>query len=231
MNIIAWDAAYCLFPMATLEHHCALQTAHSWGDEENQEDNISTKTRAALRKYAQRGFQTSPVFGRTPENHALYLPGQIRRVNDAHSWTVRLDCAGVDPHAAPFEWDPVLMNSFKLWCSASGAQTRVKMDFRPTSSELFKYHYLISGSDQPYFKAFVLFCEAQGPREYARPSPGQSGETYWDWCVVRELKKRIRSLICHSEVLMSSCLRYKLCSLKFKTKIARRCSGGEAGLM
>lgn len=82
MNVITHDAAYSLYPYATFELNSALVLTRDG----------SARTKAALEKYASRGFRMldprSPSSTYNAQEVARFFVGGRRQVDDCHSWIV-----------------------------------------------------------------------------------------------------------------------------------------------
>lgn len=80
--MIAHDAAYSLYPYATFELNSALVLTRDG----------SARTKAALKKYASRGFRMldprSPSPTYDAQEVARFFVGRHRRVDDRHSWII-----------------------------------------------------------------------------------------------------------------------------------------------
>lgn len=150
MNFISWHKAYCLYPLATLEHRKGLRRRKHW---QPAEEELHESDRLALAKYADRGFSIVRV-GQRPAEDRLYLPNVVRRVGDAHCWTIPLDCTGVTDSAPYPSWDPVEGNTFQL--TAKKFQLTANFAFRVTISYRTKYHYLIA--DKGFMDVFAQLC-------------------------------------------------------------------------
>lgn len=116
MNVISYDAAYCLFPRATLEERRSLL---SWSSEAR-----SVRREEALNKYSARGFHMLEFLDDdvhfTPEQHRVF-PFGPRWLGDAHTWTIRLTSSanGVlppppNPYSPAGSQDPVALTSFSM---------------------------------------------------------------------------------------------------------------------
>lgn len=83
MNVIAWDYAYCLYPLATLEYREAIFTGH------NLPPSSSLKIDAIMEKYTSRRFT---IFTKINNRSTLEKFGGVRRrlVGDNYTWVLRL---------------------------------------------------------------------------------------------------------------------------------------------
>ncbi|KAH7916548.1 hypothetical protein BJ138DRAFT_1139306 [Hygrophoropsis aurantiaca] len=167
MNIIAFDAAYSLYPRATFCERSALQMREP-GDGEHA---------LAMAKYSIRGWT---LLSKVLPTNKLFKPYKMRSVGDSFTWTIPLDITGVQlrpaltPNSKIFTWDPVVHNSWKL----KYGRTKMYADYRPVVSTRFRYNYL--ATDEDLFKAMSAFLTAQ----VLLFSPAEKDNwTWWDYIV------------------------------------------------
>jgi len=104
MNIIAFNAAYSLYPHTTFEERTALLMT----------DDVS-RAATAMAKYSIRGwtFTHHPI----PNKSQHYHIGKMRSVNDSMTWRIPLSLDGIQtrgflsPTSPPFTIDPIQPNT------------------------------------------------------------------------------------------------------------------------
>ncbi|RPD65292.1 hypothetical protein L226DRAFT_567445 [Lentinus tigrinus ALCF2SS1-7] len=105
INVITHDAAYSLYPYATFELSSALVLTR----------DKSKRTKAALDKYASRGFRMldprSPSATFDAQEVAHFFVGLHRQVDDGHSWVIPFrNAAKTLPQGSPLENDDAHYN-------------------------------------------------------------------------------------------------------------------------
>jgi hypothetical protein len=104
MNVISWDAAYCMYPRASLEDRIAL-LAHRSGRK---------TTSRAYQKYQDRGFTMIKSFAKGDRA----FPTKSRWIDDEHSWVIQLpDVDWTGPTTAlsvSMSKDPVAATNWRL---------------------------------------------------------------------------------------------------------------------
>lgn len=163
MNIITFNAAYCLFPRATLEEHQSLLSCSSKG--------IYRKRGQALVKYMHRGFD---IAFRVPAERVNCrrpsFPLGWRWLDDENTWVLPLDIVDVisppatAPDSRPLRHDPSVVCN---WRMQYGTNRGAVMHFSVMKSDLLRYRYLIVDQDLSAHLSrsmTVLYKEAQ-PRQ------------------------------------------------------------------
>ncbi|KAG1891198.1 hypothetical protein F4604DRAFT_398097 [Suillus subluteus] len=169
MNIITFDAAYSLYPVATFEERMAIQIPGS-----NRLD--------VVKKYVQRGWRVFAVFGPEHVTHPqLFLLNEKRWVGDRHCWSIPLDTTGVTPRPALslssecFSWDPSIQNGWIMECEGDSAAFHVpKMRTHLVMITVFRYNYCFS--DEKLAKAIRDWSISQGQLNH-----GQLTKQNWIW--------------------------------------------------
>lgn len=162
MNLIAFDAAYSLYPRATFEERRTLNMPVLTPGEE-----------LARSKYVDRGWRLQdclpPHDVRNPKL-PFYL-GTLRTMGDKLSWVIPLDTTGVDMRlpitelSPVFRWDPVIQNSWRLAKNKKGKFTMV---YRLAKSTILRYSYMIA--DDAYLNTLIIFMASQGCTDYYKRS-------------------------------------------------------------
>lgn len=169
MNVIAFDAAYSLYPHATfIERRMQIMK------------DLTEDEYRAITKYGRRGFRiqanyfwphTSP-----PSDPSLYLSAP-RRVNDSHSWVLALpispgmqtrETVQMTPTSPIMSEDPAVRNSWTLECSESGRLSGddLVVQYWKVKSTLLRYNYVVA--DKRYLKQLVKWFQTQGHLEYLK---------------------------------------------------------------
>lgn len=154
MNVISYNAAYCLFPRATLEERRSLISRTS------QERPI--RRAEGLIKYSARGFSMLQFLDndelRTPKRSSSFTFGP-RWLDDPYTWVIPLDMEGVRPPPSPNPYssarsqDPVILTSFSLrYNSCDGAV----MNFSIVKSPVLKFSIVTGDSDMVEYLNRVL---------------------------------------------------------------------------
>ena len=176
MNIIAFDAAYSLYPRATFEERRSLSFA-----------NLTERDFRALGKYTLRGWSTlSNIWPHELEAaQALFYIGQERSVTDRFSWVVPLNTTGVElrsrPSALsqPFTWDPVLHNSWGI--VKPHLSSKMYMSYHILKPTIFRYAYLFA--DLEVIHNMACFLKQQGSFEHRKMGeiPVEQKGALWTW--------------------------------------------------
>ncbi len=145
MNVISFEAAYCLFPLATLEHRKSLLSSSTRG--------IYRNRGQCLAKYAERGYQ---IMFSVPENRwdkaptLSLFPTGWRWIDDNNTWVLHLETDGVtlpgpqNSSSTPLRNDPVSVTN---WYARSSTRSGLVMILRTFKSDLLGYRYLIADED------------------------------------------------------------------------------------
>ncbi|KAH7924257.1 hypothetical protein BV22DRAFT_1035321 [Leucogyrophana mollusca] len=150
MNVIAFDAAYSLYPKATFNERLALKTREP-GEGEHA---------LAMAKYTTRGWT---LVSKVKPTNKLFMPYSVRTVGDSSTWTIPLDVTGVQlrpaltPTSQVFTWDPVIHNSWEL----RYGRTKMHAHYEPIVSTRFRYSYLATG--EQLFRAMSRFLMDKAP--------------------------------------------------------------------
>ena len=186
MNVIAYNAAYSLYPYATFERRDSLIL------------NNLVRTRNALTKYATRGWRmignpsqlVKNIMASTHKN-ALYSPGFYvatpRWVCDSMSWTLPLDMVGVvlppplTPSTQDPEWDPVAESG---WTLAQGwKDTHVTLKYETIKTTVFRWQY--TSPDMQHLSCMLRFLSTQGRIEHLKVPVGRTRadipDDVWTW--------------------------------------------------
>ncbi|KAI0076914.1 hypothetical protein K474DRAFT_1622018 [Panus rudis PR-1116 ss-1] len=150
MNLISFEAAYSLYPRATLEERKSLIC-----------QSRSINREEAIDKYRQRGwelingiegFHDAKLFHVSLPNSRV--PSATRWVGDRHCWTMQLDTSGImlrslqsTPRSKPLSRDPALGNSWKVDLDRLEYPYKASMTFTPVQSPFLYFGY-ICGTDQ-----------------------------------------------------------------------------------
>lgn len=139
MNVITFDCAYSLYPMATFEDRISLWMPGN--------PSYMTASRLlVLNKYSRRGW--SFIHEVLPNRRHLFQLGQPRHLNDKDAWALPLDTEGVEPKAPlsptspSFGWDPVVENSWSL----ARADGMLFMRYTFLKSFCLRYTYMLARS-------------------------------------------------------------------------------------
>lgn len=174
MNVIAFDAAYSLYPKATFDLRCGLSLAQ-----------ISPLEAKALAKYATRGWAIHSTIWPHEEDtlKPLFKVDVLRRMGDRDSWVIPLDTTNITLRSPftlsspPFTEDPAAFSSWELYERTSG---QYRMAYHFLSSTILKYDYV---NADPDFLAFMIpFFQKQGLLEHSkfRGLPDSDQEA-WTW--------------------------------------------------
>jgi len=134
MNVIAFDAAYSLYPRATFDFRCGLSLAQ-----------ISPREAKALAKYATRGWAIHSTIWPHEEDtlQRLFKVYDLRRMGDRDSWVIPLDTTNITLRSPftlsspPFTEDPAIFSSWKLTESTSESG-QYRMAYHFLSSTILK---------------------------------------------------------------------------------------------
>lgn len=177
MNVISYNAAYCLYPYATFEERRTLAMS------------VATPNEAeALGKYAVRGWRILHDVWAHEENNpqSSFYMFKNRWVEDRKSWIIPLNLTGVVLRPPPsatsdtFFWDPVIQNSWKLTRGKGG---KLLMTYYVAKSTVFRYNYLVA--DHALLCTLVGFFKKQGELENLKREHLSLEEkrTSATWCV------------------------------------------------
>lgn len=187
MNIIAYNAAYSLYPYATFERRDALVV------------NLESQTQDALAKYSARGWRVlanpSPLnqyLIRSDPKNPLYSPWFFinipRWVCDNKSWIIQLGMEGVVPPPLPSAssqdpgWDPVAECGWQLYMLKMS--TQVQLAFDTIKTTVFRWRYTAPSAE--YLESLFPFLRSQGKLEHAKIPRGKKREDVadaWTWFV------------------------------------------------
>ncbi|KAF7971995.1 hypothetical protein HWV62_19271 [Athelia sp. TMB] len=166
MNIITYDRAVSLYPLATFEHRTNRKMLRP-----NASATTTRHIDNALAKYKHRGFPVS-ISSDDEENSILFQFGTDRQVGDKWCWTVRLDMEGVAQRRwlEREEWrfqhrrgdnidasrspqDPIFENKWRV----SGAVYQLAMKYCLVRVGVFRYGYTVASELQA--RAIRMFSE------------------------------------------------------------------------
>lgn len=145
MNVISYEKAYCLFPLATLEGRVSLLSYSSHGRSER-------RARGAA-KYTARGFRLVDFLSHTElafPHEAVPFSFGPRWVGDSDTWVIPLDMHGIlppppaNPYSTARTHDPVALCSFSVTYSITDGTI---MDFSVVESQVLKYSYIVGDED------------------------------------------------------------------------------------
>ena len=151
-NVIAYDAAYCLYPRATLEDYTSL-VLHRHDD----------PSPAIAKKYMDRGFQ----FLLTPHNGDLAFAYGSRCTGDSRCWTIPLDTARLSlPRASYPPGRPLLSHDPCFAMNWHVRQTLPRLVYGCMTS-LCLYHWYIVGDDQVWraFQTLLILYGGKAQEE------------------------------------------------------------------
>ena len=142
MNVITFNRAYCLYPLATLEQGISLACTRRRSDLES-----------VFNKYHERGWET---IRKTKVVQELGLDQSFimnipRWLDDEDSWSIPLEynfpqpISPVNPHSAALTRDPISATSWVLTRSRKRDVGHMRFD-HVNSSQLF-YDYIIECSE------------------------------------------------------------------------------------
>jgi hypothetical protein len=178
MNVIAFDAAYSLYPRATFDFRCGLSLAQ-----------ISPREAKALAKYATRGWAIHSTIWPHEEDtlQRLFKVYDLRRMGDRDSWVIPLDTTNITLRSPftlsspPFTEDPAIFSSWKLTESTSESG-QYRMAYHFLSSTILKYDYV--NADRDFLLVMIPFFQKQGVLEHSkfRGLPkSNSDQEAWTW--------------------------------------------------
>lgn len=145
MNVITFEAAYCLFPRATLQEHMTLVSSPTKGIYHNRDE--------ALRKYRERNFTIA--FSVPTDDFARkkpLFPLGWRWIDDQTSWVIRFSLSGIrsyltdSPLSVSTVHDPVVITNWHMRCN-SRRGGGVVMLLGIIKSEFLQHRYLITDQD------------------------------------------------------------------------------------
>ncbi|KAH8092515.1 hypothetical protein BXZ70DRAFT_951211 [Cristinia sonorae] len=149
MNVISWEKAYSLYPVATLHERRSLISV--------MDKDASGGQAAAMVKYAERGFEMLRHIIHRMDVVDPSFPTTPRFMGDGMCWTLPLDLGGLAKHwrvtgelATPLKHDPVsatswqLQYQFKKWLT----QNFVKVEYTVIRRDYLHRAYLTL-SDKP----------------------------------------------------------------------------------
>ncbi|KAI0325803.1 hypothetical protein GY45DRAFT_1329831 [Cubamyces sp. BRFM 1775] len=162
LNIITYNAAYCLYPLATLEAYTSLIL-----------NGGNPGKLAALEKYAKRGWRAisnpSPLIQYL--SPSLFFIGKSRWVCDEHTWTVSLSMDGVKPPppASPsseaLSWDPIAECGWSL-SYLSVPRGLVIAKFGIVATTVLRWGYTTGNNG--YLHKLIDFFLSQGRLEHKK---------------------------------------------------------------
>ncbi|KAI0349679.1 hypothetical protein OH77DRAFT_1490395 [Trametes cingulata] len=158
MNVISFERAYCIFPLATLERRVSLLAYSSQGR--------STRRVEGLDKYTARGFHMLAYLPLAD----LVLPHKLapftfgpRWLGDRDTWVIKLDTTHIPPTPPPNPYstartcDPaVLCNFFVRYDLTDGAI----MELCVLESPVLRYSYVLADNDAIDFLSRALAAKA-----------------------------------------------------------------------
>lgn len=165
MNIISYEKAYCLFPLATVESRRSLLSWSSQGR--------STRRKEGLIKYRNRHFSmeqflhSSEILPPIPKMPFILGP---RWLGDPDTWVIKLNTERIPrpPAENPFSTaiirDPVTISSFSMrYHPEDGAI----MTFSVVESPTLKYSYVLGDEDLvDHLNRVLTFKEAESCRDF-----------------------------------------------------------------
>ena len=179
LNIITYNAAYCLYPRATLEAYTSLVL-----------NGGNPGKVAALEKYAKRGWRAisnpSPLIQYLAPS--LFYIGKSRWVCDKNTWTIPLSLEGVKPPppASPsseaLSWDPIAECGWKL-AYLSIPTGLVIAKFGTVATTFLRWGY--TTGDEGYLHDLIAFFMVQGRLEHKKKPHGDAQveecADVWTW--------------------------------------------------
>ena len=164
MNVITYETAYCLFPLATVESHRSLLSWSSQGR--------STRRKDGLIKYTKRGFsmehylQSSEIIPPIPKMPFILGP---RWLGDPDTWVIKLNTNRIShpPRENPFSpgiiHDPVTLSSFSMRYDPEDGAI---MTFSVVENPTLKYSYVLGDEDLvDHLNRVLAFKEAESCRD------------------------------------------------------------------
>ncbi|KAG9314971.1 hypothetical protein JVU11DRAFT_4080 [Chiua virens] len=161
MNLITSDAAYSLYPLATLVERTGLGMPNSMN---------GPNAPAAISKYIQRGWRI--YFTPRPEDlerplEPPFVLKNRRWIGDKYTWVVPLDQTGVKPRpplspgSQPLKFDPVLCYGWQLQpVSQHETQNTYECKTYTVQSTVFRYNYAFP--DEKLANAIIHWTARQG---------------------------------------------------------------------
>ncbi|KAI0349674.1 hypothetical protein OH77DRAFT_1414569, partial [Trametes cingulata] len=158
MNVITFERAYCIFPLATVEQHVSLPAYSSQGR--------SPRRAEVLNRDAEKGFDTLCLLSSTE----LLATGALspfklgpRWLGDMDTWVVPLVTEGISPPPPPNPYsfprihDPAVLTSFSVrYDSVEGAI----MDFDIVESAVLQYSYVFGDNNTIDYVRHILAVKA-----------------------------------------------------------------------
>lgn len=150
MNYIAYNRAYSLYPLSTLEHRVGLIMA----------DTTTVAVSNAIEKYTLRGWtfvedpptmHAKQICKKYQGQYTQIFPSSVRWAADGHSWVISLPLNGVRiPAGLP--GDPRYVSSWHLAASCAHAKKYSpdinclpKMSFKTVKKKVFSNVYVDAG--------------------------------------------------------------------------------------
>lgn len=173
MNVIAFDAAYSLYPRATFDLRCGLSLAQ-----------ISPREAKALAKYVTRGWAIHSTIWPHEEDtlEPIFKVYALRRMGDRDSWVIPLDTTNITLRSPftlsspPFKEDPAAFSSWKLDDHTLG---QYRMAYHFLSSTILKYDYV--NADRRFLEVMLPFFQKQGSLEHSKFRGLPKDEEAWTW--------------------------------------------------
>ncbi|EGO00169.1 hypothetical protein SERLA73DRAFT_107166 [Serpula lacrymans var. lacrymans S7.3] len=173
MNVIAFDAAYSLYPMATFEDRRALKLT-----------NPRPHYISALHKYVHRGWRLIAYINAHDElSRSSFFLSRARWVNDQHSWIVPLNMEGVhlrpsmSPSSENISWDPVIHNSWTLARTNDEKEySEIYSQYQPSHTTVCRYNYTVAVKELLYM--LISHFKPQGKLYH---SITYLDKSHWTW--------------------------------------------------
>ena len=146
MNVISFQAAYCLFPRGTLEERISLMSSSTRGVRQDQEE--------ALQKYSARHFRLTTS---VPPNDFLrskpLFPLGWRWIDDDSSWVIPLNTSGIVETSSTTTHgsiqrsmhDPVVLTNWNMRCNSRTHGAVMLLGV--IKSDFLRHRYLITDQD------------------------------------------------------------------------------------
>ncbi|EDR15939.1 uncharacterized protein LACBIDRAFT_301449 [Laccaria bicolor S238N-H82] len=173
MNVIAFDAAYSLYPRATFDLRRGLSLAH-----------ISPREAKALAKYGARGWVIHSTIWPHEEDtlKPLFKVDVLRRMIDRDSWVIPFDTTDItlrspfNLSSPPFTEDPA---AFSSWTLCGRTSLEYDMSYRFLSSTILKYDYV--NDDPGFLEVMIAFFQKQGSLEHSKFRGLPKDVEAWTW--------------------------------------------------
>ncbi|CAL1699941.1 unnamed protein product [Somion occarium] len=155
MNVISFDRAYCLYPLATLEQRRSLVCT-------SRNDEVAQRV---FEKYSERGWKIVKSFYVPPAYYCIEDPAFSlgpRWIDDGYTWSIPLkhsfdQCiTPVNPPSTPLTRDPVSASSWDIKRASDGMGA--DMVFSPVHVPQLFYHYILNDTaclDTPSISALL----------------------------------------------------------------------------